>query len=89
MNPQPIPPVASYPAPAVSTLKNRAPAADICRANGWGPGTHLVGDEGYGPRIIRITAVGETCILAIAADRSDDWEATWTLECRDWRAVPQ
>lgn len=26
-----------------------AMSASTCRANGWGVGTRLVGDEGYGP----------------------------------------
>lgn len=62
------------------------PEADIVRAHGWGPGTRLIGDEGYGPTIIRITAVGEQNILAIAeGDRN--WEFTWTLKHRDWKEV--
>jgi hypothetical protein len=66
--------------------------ADKCRANGWGPGTLLVGDEGYGPTIIELTAVGERAILAREISHNgvpSIWkqESLWTLSCRDWRAA--
>ena len=63
--------------------------ADTCRENGWMAGTRLVGDEGYGPTVIEITAVGERLILAkqISQDgkRAERDEANWTLSCRDWK----
>ena len=62
----------------------RETSAGYCRRMGWGPGTHIVGDEGYGPTTITITAVGQEGILAKADGRD---EKTWTLECRDWRLV--
>ncbi len=68
--------------------------AERCRRNGWGPGTRLVGDEGYGPTTIEITAVGERSILAkvvhSSASHPSSWggESTWTLACRDWQEVP-
>ena len=65
--------------------------ADLCRSRGWGPGTRLVGDEGYGPTVIEITAIGERCLLAklISHNGIPDpcWESLWTLTCRDWREV--
>ena len=66
--------------------------AAICRANGWGPGTQLVGDEGYGPTTIEITAVGEESILAKEISHrgqpsTDRDEGMWTLSCRDWQPV--
>lgn len=73
----------------VITLNSAFSAADICRANGWGPGTRLVGDEGDGPTVLRITAVGVQEILAIVETHSGrpvaGWEAAWSLDCRDWR----
>jgi hypothetical protein len=66
--------------------------AETCALNGWGAGTRLVGDEGYGPTTIRITAVGERSVLAVAENRRgkrlhDEREQAWTLECREWREV--
>ncbi len=65
------------------------PAAHVARNNGWGVGTHLVGDEGYGPSVIVITALGEDLMLARCVSRRgeqvEEREATWTLGARDWR----
>ena len=70
-------------------MKRGANDADTCRLNGWTAGTHLVGDEGYGPTVIRLTAIGEEAILARAVMLDGQpiprHEATWTLACRDWR----
>jgi hypothetical protein len=76
----------------MTTQGDHRPAADVCRAHGWAAGTRLVGDEGNGPTIIEITAVGERMILAkVVTTRGvpEAWarEAVWTLECRDWRVV--
>lgn len=68
--------------------------AAICRAMGWDVGTRLIADEGYGPTILSITAIGETSILARSVDIREDWfgrheyrhrENSWTLACRDWQ----
>lgn len=73
----------------VSTLDSKLPTAELCRANGWGPGSRLVGDEGYGPTVIEITAVGETDILATAVSYDGKpvgrSESIWILSCRDWQ----
>lgn len=37
--------------------------AELCRKNGWGPGTYLAGDEGGDETVIKITAIGERAIL--------------------------
>lgn len=64
--------------------------ADFCRAMGWHPGTRLVGDEGYGPTVIKITALGEKAILAKTISQGGeicprgDSESLWTLACRNW-----
>jgi hypothetical protein len=72
--------------------KNCANSANVCHANGWARGTRLVGDEGYGPTVIEITAVGDRSILAKALSRNgkptDSYESLWTLDCRDWKEVP-
>lgn len=65
--------------------------ADKCRKNGWNAGTRLVGNEGYGPTVIELTAIGETLILAkrISHDGKpeDGYERIWRLDCRDWKRV--
>jgi hypothetical protein len=63
-----------------------------CRRNGWKVGTRLVGDEGYGPTIIELTAIGRDRILAVQISHNgkpsvNDWEADWTLSERRWRKV--
>lgn len=67
--------------------------ADTCRRLGWAPGTLLEGDEGYGPSIIRITALGESHILARRVRDNgkpvSDREGLWTLSCRDWKRIPE
>ena len=67
--------------------------ADKCRRNGWIVGTRLVGDEGYGPTVIELTAIGETHILAKRISHNgkpeDGYEGNWTLDCRDWKKVPE
>ena len=75
-----------------TTLNDMREPADICRENGWIPGTRLVGDEGYGPTVIEITAVGERSILAKTVSHNGQpstvREGNWCLWCRDWHVVP-
>jgi hypothetical protein len=64
--------------------------AQRCRSNGWTVGTYLVGDEGYGPTIIKITAIGERRVLARMVSHNGkagprDGETTWMLRLRDWQ----
>lgn len=70
--------------------------AETCRANGWVVGDRLVGDEGFGPDVIELTAIGERLILAkrVSTSRRNgdlypilEDEASWTLSCRDWKRV--
>lgn len=73
----------------VKTLNSRLSPTAICRANGWTVGTRLVGDEGYGPAVIEITAVGESSVLAKKISQNGDTskgygETSWALWCRDW-----
>lgn len=74
-----------------TTLRSNLSCADLCRHNGWTAGTRLVGDEGYGPTVIEITAVGQERILAKSISHNglptNGDEAGWTLDCRDWRPV--
>lgn len=56
------------------------------RRRGWSVGTRLVGDEGYGPTTITITALGQATVVARADGR--DRENTWTLAARDWVELP-
>jgi hypothetical protein len=75
----------------VTTLEGES-SADACRRLGWGPGTLLVGDEGYGPTVIKIIGIGERLIFAKQLSHNNDArnsfdEALWTLSCRDWKEV--
>jgi len=74
----------------VDTMQRGASDAETCRLNGWRVGDRLVGNEGYGDTIIRITAIGEHAILAVAESHAgtptEHWrENMWTLTCRNWR----
>lgn len=67
-------------------------AAETCRTRGWTVGTRLVGDEGYGPTVIEITAIGRTRILAVTVTHNGlpeprARESDWVLWCRDWQPV--
>lgn len=64
-------------------MRHGESSADYARRRGWGPGTRLVGDEGYGPTTIEITALGRREILAVAEGRGK--ENSWTLRYRDWQ----
>jgi hypothetical protein len=75
---------------AVTTKSSDLSTAELCRQNGWGPGTRLVGDEGYGPTVIEITAVGRDHILALPISHNgkpsyQPYENSWTLDGRDWK----
>jgi len=83
-----------YPRPTVPTLDSKLSDAEICRRNGWGVGTLLAGDEGYGVTVIRITAIGDNNVLARevchAGKPASDVagrELNWSLSIRDWRVV--
>ena len=66
--------------------------AETCRLNGWQVGTVLVGDEGYGPEKIKITAIGESLVLAkrienTRGEQVEYHEGTWTFSCREWKSA--
>lgn len=63
--------------------------ADTLRFNGWGVGDILEGDDGHGPRQIRITAIGEEnflCRWLYETGWSDETGST-TLHCREWKKI--
>ena len=60
--------------------------AQHARRRGWEPGQRLVGDEGYGPTVITITAIGINSVLAVP-ERARAREGVWTLAHRDWQPV--
>lgn len=65
-------------------------SAETCILNGWGVGTILRGSEGRGDDEIKITAIGERCILARWRYRCEGgWgtEHGTTLHAREWRRV--
>lgn len=70
------------------TLGNNLHPAEICRQYGWGVGTVLYGDEGYGVAYLLITAIGERNIMGrdIKAGSSEN---LWTLSCRCWLPHPK
>ena len=75
--------------PHPTTLNDPRPAAAICRDRGWDVGTRLTGDEGFGPTVIEITAIGERSILAKPIARNgveveNSCEGYWHLSFRDW-----
>ena len=61
----------------------------MCRENGWTVGTQLVGDEGYGPSVIEITAIGEETVLAKRITPVATGESSWILSCREWKQLWQ
>lgn len=67
------------------TLNSKLPPAQICRRNGWGAGTKIMGDEGYGPCTIEITAVGKDSILARCVHPHASGEQMWHLGLRGWK----
>jgi len=68
-------------------MSRRMGSVAICQERGWGVGTRLVGDEGYGPSVIEITAIGESHVLAKKIAPELWGENLWTLSCRDWTEV--
>lgn len=86
------PPIAGGAAPmvtsesVVTTLGSSLSSAELCRRNGWGPGTKLVGTEyyvdGHSTNLITITAVGDAAILAYGSNSR--CECVWDLTHRDW-----
>lgn len=74
-----------------TTLGDYRDPAVVAREHGWVPGTRLVGDEGYGPTVIEITALGVKKMLARALSHNGvdglKGENSWVLWCRDWQEV--
>jgi hypothetical protein len=80
---------------ALSTLRSHLTSAEICRQNGWLPGTFLSGERLPKESIdqpqhrIRITALGLREVLAVQIwPDGDDWgaELLWDLHTREWTA---
>lgn len=68
-------------------MKRGHTEAETCALNGWKVGTRLIGDEGYGPTVIELTAIGEARILAKTVSNPSNrphGENTWTLASREW-----
>lgn len=76
----------------VKTLNSNLSSAEICRRNGWGPGTILSGNEGHGDTDLLITAVGTFWVLAVTIRHADETfdhneECLWKLTMRDWKKI--
>lgn len=69
--------------------------ADICRRRGWAVGTHIRGIEAganySNTAVIEITAIGIENILArtVLPDGKFGHEQGWSLQWRNWEAVPR
>lgn len=75
-----------------TTLGDTRPAAEVCRANGWGPGTRLAGDDGWGETVIEITAVGDKSVMARKVSQggrpTPTPEGVWKLHLREREVAP-
>jgi hypothetical protein len=64
---------------------------ETCELNGWKVGTRLVGDEGYGPTVIRIVYMDDDTMIARQESHNGEpiggKAAAWTLTCREWCEV--
>ena len=69
----------------VKTKDSDLSSAEICRANGWRRGTILVGKEGRSTDRVRITAVGDDCVLAVMIDEPRDFEGDFDITAREWK----
>lgn len=72
--------------------ENRGEPAEVARLKGWTVGTRLEGDEGSGPSVIEITAIGERAVLAKCISMNgvaekNSREGLWTFSCRDWQVA--
>ena len=74
-----------------STLEDHREPSEICKERGWKIGTRLVGDEGYGPTVIEITAIGKNSVLAETISHAGKTisgsESSWVFWCRDWHEM--
>jgi len=67
---------------------------EILNSLGGKLGSKLIGDEGFGPEIIVITAIGEENVLARRlTDTNGNLvnvpESFWTLHYRDWKLLEE
>jgi hypothetical protein len=66
--------------------------AEECRVRGFNVGDQLIGDEGNGMTVIKITAIGQRGILAMQIAHNGEIalhdETNWTLTLRDWEKIP-
>ena len=65
--------------------------ADLCKKNGWRPGTILRGEPPHGDGIdtceIEITAIGKRYILAFCLIHNSHDEMLWDLQQRVWKPI--
>jgi hypothetical protein len=68
-------------------LGMRVERALLCRRNGWGPGTVLIGDgDGFNHKI-QITAIGQEAVLAKQITFFEGLEVVWELTFQDWKRM--
>lgn len=63
------------------TLRARVDGERLCALRGWGVGTVLVGDDGYGPTAIEIRYLSPSIMVA---RRESGEDSLWTLRARCW-----
>ncbi len=73
----------------MGTRNDRRHAAEICHERGWGVGTLLTGNDGFGSMTIEITALGNQVMLARTVCHNGQPTAyggdrSWRLSDRDW-----
>lgn len=69
-------------------------SAEYCNSRGYEVGTRLIGDEGHGPTVIEITAIGEECVLAKTISHNGVLEtqlreSSWVFWCREWSVISE
>ena len=76
-------------APAIIMKRQLKNSADIARDNNWKVGDVLVGDEGHGDEYVKITAIGERCILCRWSYKYPfKWreeDGSTSLQYREWK----
>lgn len=75
-------------------MKRGKSEQETLHLNGWGVGTLLAGNEGYGETVIEVTYLmrdGRGILAEVVSHKGEPIkrhrESNWTLACREWRCV--
>lgn len=71
------------------TLDHVTTDAAMARRKRWRAGDIIEGDDGYGTIRVRITAIGERCVLGVLVHPIEliACESEWAFDGRCWRKV--